>query len=56
MRTANFGGRSVQIVVGYRNLDELSEKLKAFSYRVLKDECLDLPKKTFMKRTVSLTS
>ena len=56
MRTANFGGRSVQIVVGYKNLDELSEKLKAFSYRVLKDECLDLPKKTFMKRTVSLTS
>ena len=30
MKTANFGGRSVQIVVGYRNLDELSEKLKAF--------------------------
>jgi SNF2 family DNA or RNA helicase len=56
MRTANFGGRSVQIVVGYRNLDELSEKLKAFSYRVLKDECLDLPKKTFMKRTVQLTA
>ena len=52
MRTANFSGRSVQIVVGYRNLDELSEKLKAFSYRVLKDECLDLPKKTFMKREV----
>ena len=55
MRTANFSGRSVQIVVGYRNLDELSDKLKAFSYRVLKDECLDLPKKTFMKRTVTLT-
>ena len=55
MKTANFSGRSVQIVVGYRNLDELSEKLKAFSYRVLKDECLDLPKKTFMKREVMLT-
>ena len=55
MKTANFSGRSVQIVVGYRNLDELSEKLKAFSYRVLKDECLDLPKKTFMKREVLLT-
>ena len=55
MRTANFGGRSVQIVVGYRNLEELSEKLKEFSYRVLKDDCLDLPKKTFMKRTISLT-
>ena len=55
MRTANFSGRSVQIVVGYRNLNELSEKLKPFSYRVLKDECLDLPKKTFMKREVLLT-
>ena len=56
MRTANFGGRSVQIVVGYRNLAELSEKLKPFSYRVLKDDCLDLPKKTYMKRIIQLTS
>ena len=55
MRTANFGGRSVQIVVGYRNLGELSEILKPFSYRVLKDDCLDLPKKTFMKRIIQLT-
>ena len=55
MKTANFGGRSVQIVVGYRNLGELSDKLKNFSYRVLKDDCLDLPKKTFMKRVVQLT-
>ena len=55
MKTANFGGRSVQIVVGYKNLEELSEKLKEFSFRVLKDECLDLPEKTFMKRVVSLT-
>ena len=55
MRTANFGGRSVQIVVGYRNLGELSEKLRPFSYRVLKDDCLDLPKKTFMKRIVQLS-
>ena len=55
MRTANFGGRSVQIVVGYQHLAELSEKLKPFSYRVLKDDCLDLPKKTFMKLTIQLT-
>ena len=55
MRSANFGGRSVQIVVGYRNLDELSEKLKPFSHRVLKDDCLDLPKTTFMKRIIQLT-
>jgi SNF2 family DNA or RNA helicase len=56
MRSANFGGRSVQIVVGYRNIPELSDKLKDFSYRVLKDDCLDLPKKTFMKRVIQLSS
>jgi len=55
MRTANFNGRSVQLVVGYKNLAELSEKLKPFSYRVLKDECLDLPAKTYMKRIITLT-
>ena len=55
MRKMNFGGRSVEIPVGYRNLPELSEKLKAFSYRVLKDECLDLPSKTFMKRVIQLS-
>ena len=55
MKTANFGGRSVNIVIGYRNLGELSEKLKPFSYRVLKDDCLDLPKKTFMKRIIQMT-
>ena len=56
MRTANFGGRSVQIVVGYRNLAELAEKLKAFSFRILKDDCLDLPPKTYMKRIVKLSA
>jgi len=56
MRTANFSGRSVQVVVGYHNLEELTEKLRAFSYRVLKDDCLDLPPKTFMKRTIQLTA
>ena len=55
MKTMNFNGRSVNIVVGYRNLAELSEKLKSFSYRILKDDCLDLPPKTFMKRVIQLT-
>ena len=55
MRKMNFGGSSVEIPVGYKNLGELSDKLKPFSDRVLKDDCLDLPKKTFMKRTVQLT-
>jgi SNF2 family DNA or RNA helicase len=51
----NVSGRTIQIVVGYRNLGELSEKLKPFSYRVLKDDCLDLPKKTYTKRIIELT-
>ena len=55
MKTANFGGKSVQIIVGYRNLAELSDKLQPFSYRVLKDDCLDLPKKMFMKRVIQLS-
>ena len=55
MRSANFNGRSVQLVVGYRNLAELSEIVKKFSYRVLKDDCLDLPPKTFMKRIIQLS-
>ena len=55
MKNANFNGRSVQIVVGYHNLGELSAKLEPFSYRVLKDDCLDLPEKTFIKRIIQLS-
>jgi SNF2 family DNA or RNA helicase len=55
MRSINVSGRQIQIVVGYRNLGELSEKLRPFSYRCLKDDCFDLPKKTYMKRIIELT-
>jgi len=51
----NFGGRSVQIVASYRKLDELTDKLEKFSYRVLKEDCLDLPPKVFTTRTVDLS-
>ena len=56
LKTANFGGRSFQLVVGYKNLDELSEKIKPFSSRVLKEECLDLPAYTHMKRIIQLST
>ena len=52
----NFGGRRVQIVGSYQRLDELEKTLKKFSYRVQKKDCLDLPKKIFINRTVELTS
>ena len=56
MKTAHIAGRSIQLVSGFKNLSELSEKLKPFSYRVLKEDCLDLPPKIYMKRTIDLTS
>jgi len=56
MKNMYFNGKTFQKVVGYKNLGELSEKLKPFSHRVLKDDCLDLPKKTFMKRIIQLSS
>ena len=55
MLDRNFGGRKVQIVDSYRRLGELAEKLDSFSYRVLKEDCLDLPPKVFTKRVVELT-
>jgi hypothetical protein len=36
MKTANIAGRQIQLVNGFKNLGELSDKLKPFSYRVLK--------------------
>ena len=51
----NFGGRRVQIVGGYKRLDELSDSLKKFSYRVLKEDCLDLPPKVYIQREVELS-
>jgi len=56
MKTANIAGRKIQLVSGFRNLGELSEKLKPFSYRVLKEDCLDLPDKIYMKRNIKLSS
>jgi len=55
MKTLHMHGRSIQVVDSYKNLDELSVQLKTFSYRVLKDDCLDLPDKIFIKRQISLT-
>ena len=56
MRNANFGGRRVQLIAGYQRLDELAKILKPFSDRVLKEDCLDLPEKTYIEREVELTA
>jgi len=56
MRQVNIAGRMINLVSGFKNLGELSELLKPFSYRVLKEDCLDLPPKVYMKRTITLTT
>jgi len=55
MKTIHVRGRSIQTVHKFQNLGELSDRLKGFSYRVLKEDCLDLPDKIYMKRHVALT-
>jgi SNF2 family DNA or RNA helicase len=49
------GSHTYKLVTGYTRLDELNSKLDKFSYRVLKEDCLDLPDKVYMKRNVPLT-
>ena len=56
MKTIHARGRSIQVVHKFQNIGELSDKLKNFSYRVLKEDCLDLPDKIYIKRNVALTS
>ena len=55
MKTLHVRGRSIQVVKKFVNLGELSETLKNFSYRVLKEDCLDLPPKNWIKRYITLT-
>ena len=48
------GGYNIQIPKYYINLEELEYKLKAFSYRVRKKDCLDLPEKMYVQRHIEL--
>ena len=49
------GAHSFQQIVGYKNLDELTDRIDRFSYRVLKKDCLDLPEKIYTVRYVEMT-
>jgi SNF2 family DNA or RNA helicase len=48
------GGYNIQIPKYYVNLEELEYKLKTFSYRVRKKDCLDLPEKMYVQRHIEL--
>ena len=56
MKTIHVRGRSIQVVDKFQNLSELSDQLKGFSYRVLKEDCLDLPEKNWTKRQITLSA
>lgn len=55
-RTGIASRRSVPVIVGYRHLDELRDKVADSSFRVTKDQCLDLPPKLFVFHDVELTT
>jgi len=50
------GGFQGREVLYYQNLEELQEKIDSCSYRVLKDDCLDLPPKLYQRRSVPLNA
>jgi SNF2 family DNA or RNA helicase len=49
------GGRKFDVVVGYREVDDLQKRLAPHAFRVTKAECLDLPPKVYLRRDVELT-
>ena len=54
-QSRKMGAHSFQQVVGYKHIEELTEKVDKFAFRVLKKDCLDLPDKMYTVRSVSLT-
>ena len=42
-------------IEGYLNLDELHERIDGYSFRVLADECLDLPKRIYKRWVFDLS-
>lgn len=48
--------REFEELVSYRNLDELVDNIQAYSFRITKNECLDLPDKIYERYPVELTA
>jgi SNF2 family DNA or RNA helicase len=55
LQEINLGTHSTKIPVKYINTEELEQKLKGFSYRCTKADCLDLPPKLHTKRLIEMT-
>lgn len=55
-RYAIMGGFNNRQIIGYKDLDQLIAKQCSISYRVTKEEALDLPEQTFLTRYIQLDS
>lgn len=49
------GGFKNKAIVGYKNVEELIKLIGPYSYRALKDDCLDLPPKIYKRIVVELS-
>lgn len=52
IRQMTNGSRRYDMIVKYKNLNELTDRIQQFAYRKLKSECLDLPDKIFVNHFV----
>jgi SNF2 family DNA or RNA helicase len=52
----SMGAHSFNQILGFQRLEELTETLEEHSFRVRKEDCLDLPDKVYMRREVELTT
>ena len=52
----SMGSHSFNQILGFQRLEELTETLDEHSFRVRKEDCLDLPDKVYMRREVELTA
>lgn len=52
---ADYGGYGGYEVIGYKNLDELQERLNEIMLRRRKEEVLDLPEKTYIEEYVDMS-
>lgn len=48
------GNRTVKVVQGYKNVEELQQKIKPHAFIVKKADCLDLPPKIYVTREVEM--
>ncbi len=55
IKSVKMGAHSFNQVVGYRNLEEMKDKMDWCTYRTTKEEALDLPPKIYTTRQVDMT-